>query len=429
MTDVSQPRPVPPRALVLSLASLAVPVSAQVLLPDLLQEYGILVWASALVPAFLMAYYRGLRGVAVAAAAGMAVLSLTQAAVSAAGIPGPDWRVLLAVVAVYVAVCVALAAVAELLHRDRALAERLALLDPLTGLPNRRFAELTLDSQFAAAARGRPLTVVLFDLDHFKRVNDQAGHDAGDATLKVFADVLRKLTRRMDFSGRIGGEEFISILSDCPLEQAAAFADRVRTALRGHAFPWGQVTVSAGVGAYEEGMASHEILVGHADRALYRAKLGGRDQVATMSPEARARPATPAPVATAPPAARVLVVDDDGDVLRAVVKLLRAGGYEAEGTTDPNIAVERFASGQEVDLLVTDVLMPAMTGIVMVDQILPGRPDLPVVYMSGYVQKGGVTWAGLPGGTVGFVQKPVEMDDLLGAVRDVLQRAAAPAAD
>jgi diguanylate cyclase (GGDEF)-like protein len=425
VTDLSRQRRVPLSALVLSLASLAVPVTANFLLPGLMQEeYGVLVWATVLVPAFLLAYHRGRRGVTIALAAGMAVLSLTHAAVSGLGMATPDWKLLGAVVVVFVAICVALGVMAEQLHRQREFAEDLSLLDPLTGLPNRRFAELTLVAQFAAATRGRRLAVVMFDLDHFKRVNDAHGHEAGDETLKGFAAVLRRHGRRMDFSGRLGGEEFISVLSDCAPQAATGFAERVRASLREHRFPWGQVTVSAGVATYQEGMASHEILVAAADRALYQAKQAGRDRVQLLKDEPAPVPAVTVPAPTTP-AARILVVDDDADVLNAVAKLLAAGGFAVETTRDPETALHWYKSGAKTfDLLVTDVLMPTMTGVVMVDQILPHRPDLRVVYMSGYVQKGGVTWAGLPGGAVAFVPKPVEMQNLLDTVRDVLGRPA-----
>ena len=423
VTDQTRQRRVPPRALLLSLASLAVPVTANFLLPGLVQEeYGVLVWATALVPAFLLAYYRGRWGVTFALAAGMVVLSLTHVAVAGLGMATPDWKLLLAGVALYVAICIALGAMSELLHRQREFAVKLSLMDQLTELPNRRFAELTLDAQFAAATRGRRLVVVLFDLDRFKRINDLHGHESGDTTLREFAAVLRKHCRRMDFSGRIGGEEFIAILSDCTPQAGIGFAERVRTTMREHRFPWGQVTVSAGVATYQEGMASHEILVAAADRALYQAKQAGRDRVQTQKEEPAPAPRPPAP-ASASPAARILVVDDDADVLTAVAKLLGAGGYAVETTRDPETALHWYKSRtKSFDLLVTDVLMPTMTGVVLVDQILPQRPDIRVVYMSGYVQKGGVTWAGLPGGTVGFVPKPVEMQDLLDTVREVLNR-------
>lgn len=424
---VSTGRPVPARALVISLGSLLIPVLGVVVFPEWVQEeQGMLIWLTSLIPAFLLAYYRGLGGVALALAGAMALLALTQVAVLVLGVAPPDWKWLLAVVALCLAICIGLAVVAELLHRERRAAERMALMDPLTGLPNRRYAELTLDAQFAAAVRGHRLLVVLFDLDHFKGINDQHGHDAGDAALRAFADVLKRNTRRMNLSARFGGEEFISVLVDSDLERATVFANRVREQIQVVRFTWGGVTVSAGAAAYEDGMGSYEVLVGAADRALYTSKSAGRNRVSTAAralPEPAAAAPHPAPAAPAPPGPRtetVLVVDDDPDVLRSVGRILRKAGYRVEETANTEEVIERYRAGRDpVDLLVTDVIMPRMSGLTLVDHLVQLRPDVRVVYMSGYLQRT-VPWSGLPGAFVGFVGKPIEVGEFLAVVRDVL---------
>ena len=434
MTLASQPRRVPARALWLSLASLAVPVGATFAFPDFAQEdQGPLVWLTALVPAFLFAYYRGKRGVALALAAGMALLSLSTVAIQLLGLATPDWAFLFALVAVYVGVCIGIAVFAEVLHRERAAAEALALTDGLTRLPNRRHAELVLDRQFASAVRGRPFTVVLFDVDRFKQVNDRFGHDVGDAVLTGLAEILRRTTRRMDLSARFGGEEFVAVLSDAGLAPAVAFAERVRHATAHATFPCGPLTVSAGVAEYQDGMGSWEVLVAAADRALYAAKAGGRDRVVAAESYATRR-TTPLPrrvEGTAPAPApgtgeAIVVVDDDPDVLRGVVRLLQRHGYGAEGTTDPRDVLAQYQEGRYPDLLVTDVIMPDLGGLALVDLLVAIKPDVRVVYMSGYLQRP-VSWTGLPGATVGFLEKPIEMADLLRTVRDVLDRSPVPA--
>src|SRR3972149_1484683 len=132
-------RPVALRALVISLAWLGVPVLAVLALPGWGQEdQGVLIWLTSLIPAFLLAYYRGLRGVALALAGGMAVLAVTQVIVLLLGQASPDWALLLGVVAAYVAICIALAVFSEVLHRERQAAEALALVGGLTGLAHRR---------------------------------------------------------------------------------------------------------------------------------------------------------------------------------------------------------------------------------------------------------------------------------------------------
>ena len=428
----TQRRSVPVRALILSVGALAVPVVVVLAFPDWAQDdQGVLIWLSSLVPAFLLAYYRGLRGVAAAVALGMAGLSLTQVAVLVLGMTPPNWYVLLTVVGVYIGICIGLAVFAEILHRERRAAEELALVDALTGLPNRRYAEVTLDAQFAAAGRGRPLAVMMFDLDYFKRVNDQHGHDAGDAALRAFAEVLRHNTRRMDLSARFGGEEFISILGGCEIPPAVKFADRVRTDFESKAFPWGKLTVSVGIAAYEEGMGSYEVLVATADHALYAAKQGGRNRVTVAEPQKRTAPSPPAPPPPPKPPAlpggteTVLVIDDDPTVLRLVGKVLRRAGYQVEETDDPDVVLRRFAETSAPDLLITDVMMPRLNGLTLADRIVTSRGTLRVVYLSGYLQKD-ISWAGLPGTTTGFVAKPIELQELLAMTRNVLDRALPP---
>ncbi|MBI2073788.1 MAG: diguanylate cyclase [Gemmatimonadetes bacterium] len=431
MTADPAPRAVPLRALVLSIAALSVPVLGVFGFPAWLQEeQGMLIWMTSLVPAFLLAYYRGLRGVALALAAGMAVLSLTQVSVLALGVSGPDWKLLLTFVTAYVAICLALGVVAELLHRERRAAESLALIDGLTGLPNRRHADMALDAQFAAAVRGRRLVVVVFDLDRFKRINDQHGHDAGDAALRGFAEVLRRNTRRMDLTARFGGEEFISILGDCELSEALRFAERVRDETRRVTTPAGALTVSAGVARFDQGMGTHEVLVAAADRALYAAKEGGRDRTVVAEQHAGGRPAV-RPVAGvaaqslgAPRGSEsVMLIDDDSDVRRSLERLLKVAGYRVEATEDPDEVLRRFEDGVPPDLLISDIVMPRMSGLTLADRLQQRAPGLRVVYLSGYVQED-VAWAGLPGAVVGFVPKPVELKDFLTTVRDVLDRQA-----
>jgi len=431
------PRPVPIRALLLSLAALAIPVLGVFVVPGLVQEdQGMLIWLTALIPAFLLAYYRGLRGVATAVAAGMAVLSVTQALVLALDLRSPDWRLLLGIVALYVAICVALAVVAELLHRERRIAESVALRDALTGLPNRRHADVLLDAQFAGALRGHRLAVALFDLDRFKQLNDRHGHAAGDAALIAFAAVLQRNTRRMNLSARIGGEEFLAILLDVEIAGAVRFAERVVAETRALRLPSGPLTVSGGLAAYEEGMGSHEVLVAAADRALYAAKRQGRDRVvvaerfATGSTGSTGAAGAAAPRAAATGLAAmldlggsesVLVIDDDEDVRNALARMLGAAGYRVEATGDPEEILARYRDGRPASLLVTDIVMPQMSGLTLADQVLAYEPGLRVVYLSGYVQQD-VSWGGLPGAVTAFVAKPVDLRELLQTVREVLER-------
>ncbi|MBW3553567.1 MAG: sensor domain-containing diguanylate cyclase [Gemmatimonadetes bacterium] len=147
----------------------------------------------------------------------------------------------------------------------------LSLTDPLTELPNRRHMQIFLEKEFAAAERGRALTVILYDLDDFKVFNDAQGHQAGDRVLRAFGRALAGETRAMNLAARYGGDEFISILSDTDYEGGAMHIGRVLKAMRRHP-DLAPLAVSAGIASYETGMASPEDLIRRADESLYVAK-------------------------------------------------------------------------------------------------------------------------------------------------------------
>ncbi|MDP2956246.1 MAG: diguanylate cyclase [Longimicrobiales bacterium] len=431
MTQEGSPRPLPPQALLLSLAAMAVPVVSAFNAPAWMEgDVELLMWLTALLPAFVLTYYKGWRGVSVALAGGMLILTATQIVLLLQGTEEFNWRLLLGVLVVFVAVSLGLGYFAELLDRERARAESRALTDSLTSLPNRRHAAVFLEAAFSACVRGQSLSVVLFDLDHFKLFNDTQGHRTGDEVLSVFGSVLRTSTRRMDLSARYGGEEFISILVACGSEEAQGFAERVLQGIRSAEAPWGRVTASAGVASYEAGMGTPDLLVAAADRALYRAKESGRDRVVVWKTVAEAsmkQPGTPSTIARAGhrPGA-VVVVDDDPDVARAVGRVVKDLGYPTQVFTDPMAALAFLEQpAREVSLLLVDVMMPAMNGLALVERAFRLRPGLPVIFMSGYIH-GKVTWPGVPGGATGFIQKPLTRADLAAKLEETLAWAPVP---
>jgi diguanylate cyclase (GGDEF)-like protein len=157
-----------------------------------------------------------------------------------------------------------------------------ASMDPLTGMFNRRgFAEACSRVIEREATAGRPVTVLIFDIDHFKSINDRFGHAAGDEILKLFAANVINSLRISDLSGRIGGEEFAALLP-CSLEDGVLAAERVRGAFAdsGIVVEDGPVdtTVSIGVAGGPAG-TELEVLLAAADTALYQAKRGGRNRV------------------------------------------------------------------------------------------------------------------------------------------------------
>jgi len=277
--DLELQNPIPLKALLFSFAALSVPVLTAVVFPKFSgEDMGLLIWLMALVPAFLLTYYRGWSGASLALAMGMAALALTQAALLLAGIGVSNWGLLAGIIIIYIAVSLGIGWLSELLHMQRREAEQMALTDSLTGIPNRRHSVVFVDAAFAAAQRGVPLTVVLFDLDGFKVFNDTRGHLAGDEALRKVAHILMTSTRRMNLTARWGGEEFLSVLSETPLEGGVIFAERVLAGIH-EAFPDGSVTLSAGVAAYDRGMDSPARLLNAADQAMYAAKRDGGDCV------------------------------------------------------------------------------------------------------------------------------------------------------
>ncbi len=287
--DVELVRHIPLRALWFSFAALSIPVSAAVFFPAWAgADTGLLMWLTALVPAFLLTYYRGWPGASLALAMGMAALALTQVALLLAGISVGNWALLSGIVFVYLATSLGIGWVAELLHVERRRAERLALMDSLTGMPNRRHSVVFIEAAFAAAKRGIPFTVVLFDVDAFKAFNDSRGHLEGDEALKRVAEVLIGSTRRMNLTARWGGEEFLSMLSDTPVEGGRIFAERVLSEIH-QVFPDGSVTLSAGVARYTDVMDTPTRLLTAADQAMYSAKAAGGDcvRVAAEAPRSK----------------------------------------------------------------------------------------------------------------------------------------------
>lgn len=162
---------------------------------------------------------------------------------------------------------------------------RLATVDPLTGIANRQAVLSRVEEELARAKRyQRPLSVILVDLDHFKRLNDTHGHAAGDAVLRHVAQLLATNVRSVDVAGRYGGEEFLILLPETDVDAAAALAEKLRRVVANSEVDIGDgvhltITLSAGVAGGLGQVLRLDALVRDADAALYSAKALGRDQV------------------------------------------------------------------------------------------------------------------------------------------------------
>lgn len=171
------------------------------------------------------------------------------------------------------------------LHHALELVRVESLTDPLTGLANRKFLESTLDRALKDAADGKPFSVLVIDIDHFKTFNDTFGHLTGDQVLRLVALSLKQNVKAQDLAARFGGEEFAIVLGEADVNSAIAVAERVRRAVmtkdlvkRSTGEHLGRVTVSVGVATWRSGDTGQTV-IDRADRCLYAAKRNGRNLV------------------------------------------------------------------------------------------------------------------------------------------------------
>ena len=162
--------------------------------------------------------------------------------------------------------------------------EQLSRTDRLTQLNNRGFWEECLVNEFKRFKRtGQNVSLVMFDIDHFKKVNDTYGHQAGDEVIRKVSDILRKNMRETDIAGRYGGEEFAAILVNTDASSAAFFAERLRRGaakcIVSHDGRDINFTISLGIADLTEDVADHQAWIERADQALYHSKEGGRNQL------------------------------------------------------------------------------------------------------------------------------------------------------
>lgn len=161
---------------------------------------------------------------------------------------------------------------------------RLATIDVTTDTFNKNYLIQTLEAEFVhCRTYGRPLSVIYYDLDHFKRVNDDHGHGCGDFVLRETCRLAKSCVRKDDIVGRLGGEEFVVVLPNADAAAGVELAERIRGAVETHAFAFDgkslRQTVSMGVAQAREDMEHYLALLNEADRRLYESKRGGRNRV------------------------------------------------------------------------------------------------------------------------------------------------------
>jgi diguanylate cyclase (GGDEF)-like protein len=310
--------------------------------------------------------------------------------------------------------------------RNLAIAESRAATDALTGLPNRRGIQDALSHQIAHAAQALdPFSLILFDLDRFKAINDGHGHEKGDLVLAAVAETARATLRDGDFVGRSGGEEFIVLLPGTDAAGAMVTAEKLRRAIAGITVPGVDrpITASLGVATFPDESADGAGLMRLADRALYAAKRDGRNRVERAvldrpgdgiasrggNGSARSRPI------------RVFVWDDAAE-LRELTRAIVEPAPDIEVCGDAGAGrggVERIAALQP-DVVLLDLVMPGLDGAAAVPLIREAAPGARIVLRSGLA--GLPTAEGLRGQVDGTVGKDAPAAAVLAAIRD----AAAP---
>ncbi|HET9441592.1 MAG TPA: PAS domain S-box protein [Longimicrobiales bacterium] len=382
----------PLRALLISLAALAIPVAGAFWVPGALQDYEALLWMLAVVPAFLLAYYKAWRGAAVALAAAMAVVSVTYAVTQVVGRPMPD--LMLAVLIIVIGMSLGIGALADRLQRA-AGGERSGFTDPATGLPNRAHAELHLETEFSTVA-GRTLSVVLFGVDNLKGYSTRHGAIVGDEVLRMIAEVLKKTTRRMNLSARYAEDEFLCVLSAADEEGAVAFVKRFMQTLQDFAGERPLPPLSGGIAAVKPAMKTHHELLTAARTALKQARKEGRGRI-----RVHGRPLNlPVNLQTAPieskvetlpgqPDARIVMPEGRGRGRRVLIvaeetplrvllwRYLNDHGFDVTQASNIVDGVQLLAT--EYDLLFTDISLNEGIGTELVRAAKVRWPSIQVV--------------------------------------------------
>jgi len=432
---------------------LLIPIGATFFLPpDWIEVVGPL-WFLALVPTVHLASRSGWAGAAIAMAASVGVVVVTYLVAGAMGRGVPDNLVW--VLPLFLVAGVSVGWLSERMGKNASDVEGGQLTDELTGLPSRKQVRLLLENEFWAARRGRPVAVVLFAMENFAAYLNREGDEGAARSLVVFGDILKSTTRRMNLSGRLGPDRFISILDGSDEEGAVAFANRVREAFsRAHSdgVPPG---VSAGIASFRPSMTDPDDLMAAAELALQRAREGGGDCVRVFGRPAstggpiphdpghedagrRVPPSSDTDVVQAEPTSdaessgwdgagrRILVVEEETSVRTLIATHLRKAGFEVVEGHDAMEGVKTLA--EEFDLVISDLRLPGLPGHNLVSTVKARWPETPVVVITGF-RDAQLAAEALNAGADRYLFKPFGMSELEAHMRELLEgRAEARAA-
>jgi diguanylate cyclase (GGDEF)-like protein len=281
-----------------------------------------------------------------------------------------------------------------------------------------------------ARRSGGPLSLIMFDIDHFKKINDELGHLRGDEILRAVGAQLKRKLRSSDCSGRYGGDEFLIVLPDTDLAGAEHVAETLRHEISTLVMATGSsqvlaVTASIGVAVAAAGELDVSALVKRADEALYRAKKAGRNRACVALPPGTAPLSAPvvdpeaSPGSAAAGRETILVAEDEPLLHVYIQSCLAPLGYTILQARNAADAVATAAAQRgPIDLLLTDVVMPDLLGPDLAERLRRARPAIKVLYMSGFVDHPAVLTSF--GQNDAFLQKPFTVRDLAAKVRETL---------
>lgn len=280
----------PPRALAVSALSLLAAAVVGVAWPSSVADYSGFVWILALVPLFLLSYYRGWKGAALASVGAMLALVAVELVVVRMSGRTVDWWVLGSVTGLLILVTLGAGWLSEILLRQRSLAMRMAYRDPLTGLANRRLLREHAEKAMARADReeGVHAGLIFMDLIRFKRLNDALGHHAGDEALSEVASRLQSAMRDADTVARVGGDEFAVLLAgELEVQDVVAVAQRIQERISLPFVLEGETVrqrARLGVAVYPQHAGDFDELLSHADPGKRVGGTSSEQEIVVCSP-------------------------------------------------------------------------------------------------------------------------------------------------
>jgi len=305
---------------------------------------------------------------------------------------------------------------------------QMATRDPLTGLYNRRQLEEEMERTLRLSKRhNQSMAVLILDMDQFKLVNDQWGHQAGDDVIRKFAAILRTQTRSTDILARYGGDEFIILITHVKESEVAILAERILEAVRCARLVKENenmvISTSIGIAVYQPGkqMESHTELLTCADQALYRAKTEGRDRYAFWTDKPSTETGLSSNTKGAVQKASILILDDEEYILLILRRILENESFSVTTARTISEAYEYLKNKDlHFDLLLCDLSLPDGDGMDVLRQAKESDSNLVNIVISGNVTADNAISA-LRNGAYDFVQKPIISETLVAMVNRALQ--------